>query len=41
LLSFEIQESSVFILSIEEQKIKMKEWMENGCRFGWLIDADE
>lgn len=27
--------------TIEEQKIKMKEWMENGCQLGWLIDADE
>jgi Uma2 family endonuclease len=27
--------------TIEEQKMKMKEWMENGCRMGWLVDVDE
>ena len=26
--------------TIEEQIVKMKEWMENGCRLGWLIDVD-
>lgn len=26
---------------IQDLKAKMKEWMENGCRLGWLIDADE
>ena len=26
---------------LKELKAKMKEWMENGCRLGWLIDADE
>ena len=26
--------------SIEDLKIKMNEWMDNGCRLGWLIDAD-
>ncbi len=25
---------------LEEQQAKMKEWMDNGCRMGWLIDAD-
>lgn len=24
-----------------ELQSKMEEWMENGCRLGWLIDADE
>jgi Uma2 family endonuclease len=27
--------------SIQELKGKMKEWMDNGCRLGWLIDVDE
>ena len=27
--------------SLPALKSKMKEWMENGCRLGWLIDADE
>jgi Uma2 family endonuclease len=27
--------------STKELKEKMKEWMDNGCRLGWLIDADE
>jgi Uma2 family endonuclease len=27
--------------SIAALKSKMKEWMDNGCRLGWLIDADE
>jgi Uma2 family endonuclease len=27
--------------TIKELKAKMKEWMENGCLLGWLIDADE
>ena len=26
--------------SIEPLKLKMKEWMENGCRLGWLIDVE-
>jgi Uma2 family endonuclease len=26
---------------IQDLKAKMKEWMENGCRLGWLIDAEE
>ncbi len=26
--------------TIESLKSKMNEWMENGCRLGWLIDAD-
>lgn len=26
--------------SIEDLKLKMNEWMANGCRLGWLIDAD-
>lgn len=26
---------------IQDLKIKMNEWMDNGCRLGWLIDADE
>lgn len=26
---------------IEDLKKKMNEWMHNGCRLGWLIDADE
>lgn len=25
---------------LENLKNKMREWMENGCRLGWLIDAD-
>ncbi len=27
--------------TLKELKAKMKEWMDNGCRLGWLIDADE
>lgn len=27
--------------TLKDLKAKMKEWMENGCRLGWLIDADE
>ena len=27
--------------SIVELKMKMKEWMDNGCELGWLIDADQ
>jgi Uma2 family endonuclease len=27
--------------AIKGLKAKMNEWMENGCRLGWLIDADE
>jgi Uma2 family endonuclease len=27
--------------TLRELKAKMNEWMENGCRLGWLIDADE
>ena len=27
--------------TLKELKEKMKEWIENGCRLGWLIDADE
>jgi Uma2 family endonuclease len=27
--------------SLPELKLKMKEWMANGCGLGWLIDADE
>lgn len=27
--------------TIPEIQSKMEEWMENGCRLGWLIDADE
>lgn len=26
---------------IQDLKNKMAEWMSNGCRLGWLIDADE
>ncbi len=26
--------------TIESLKSKMNEWMENGCRLGWLIDTD-
>lgn len=26
--------------TLNELKAKMKEWMANGCRLGWLIDAD-
>ena len=26
---------------IHDLKIKMQEWMTNGCRLGWLIDPDE
>lgn len=27
--------------TLKDLKAKMNEWMENGCRLGWLIDADE
>lgn len=27
--------------TLKELKTKMKEWIENGCRLGWLVDADE
>jgi Uma2 family endonuclease len=27
--------------TLKELKNKMKEWIDNGCRLGWLIDADE
>jgi Uma2 family endonuclease len=27
--------------SIKKLKLKMKMWMENGCRLGWLIDPDK
>ena len=27
--------------TLKELRAKMNEWMENGCRLGWLIDADE
>jgi Uma2 family endonuclease len=27
--------------SLKELKLKMIEWIENGCRLGWLIDPDE
>jgi Uma2 family endonuclease len=27
--------------SLPDLKLKMKEWTANGCRLGWLIDADE
>ena len=27
--------------SLIDLKLKLSEWMENGCRRGWLIDADE
>jgi Uma2 family endonuclease len=27
--------------SIQELKATMKEWMDNGCLMGWLIDAEE
>lgn len=27
--------------TLKELKEKMEEWMQNGCRLGWLIDADE
>jgi Uma2 family endonuclease len=27
--------------SLPDLKLKMKEWMANGCRLGWLVDADE
>lgn len=26
---------------INDLKAKMQEWIDNGCRLGWLIDADE
>ncbi len=26
---------------IQDLKLKMQEWMSNGCLLGWLIDADE
>ena len=26
--------------SIKQQKEKMNEWIENGCRLGWLIDLE-
>ncbi len=26
---------------LKDLKDKMKEWIDNGCRLGWLIDADE
>jgi Uma2 family endonuclease len=26
---------------LDDLKCKMKEWMENGCRLGWLIDVDK
>lgn len=26
--------------SLKEAQQKMEEWLENGCRLGWLIDAD-
>jgi Uma2 family endonuclease len=26
---------------LNDLKDKMKEWIDNGCRLGWLIDADE
>ncbi len=27
--------------SIKELKVKMEEWMANGCELGWLIDVEE
>jgi Uma2 family endonuclease len=27
--------------TLRELKLKMKEWIDNGCLLGWLIDADE
>lgn len=27
--------------TLKELKEKMNEWIQNGCRLGWLIDADE
>jgi Uma2 family endonuclease len=27
--------------SLKQLKEKMEEWIENGCRLGWLIDTDE
>ncbi len=27
--------------SVRDLKNKMREWMENGCRLGWLIDPDD
>ncbi|MEO5603212.1 MAG: Uma2 family endonuclease [Cyclobacteriaceae bacterium] len=27
--------------TLKELKAKMNEWMDNGCKLGWLIDADE
>lgn len=26
---------------MEDLKLKMKEWVENGCRLAWLIDVDK
>jgi Uma2 family endonuclease len=34
----ELKSKSDRIVDVKE---KMKEWMTNGCRLGWLIDADE
>lgn len=34
----ELKSSSDRLASL---KAKMKEWMDNGCRLGWLVDADE
>ncbi len=34
----ELKSKSDRIQNLQE---KMKEWMSNGCRLGWLIDADE
>jgi len=28
-------------ITIKDLKEKMSEWIANGCRLGWLIDADE
>ncbi len=27
--------------SISDLKLKMREWISNGCKLGWLVDADE
>jgi Uma2 family endonuclease len=27
--------------SLQDLKLKMREWIANGCKLGWLIDADE
>ena len=27
--------------SVKELKVKMEEWMANGCQLGWLIDVEE